>query len=272
LNYYVTVAGDVYINDKLVNTLLNDIKIGDKTVKTKLKLTSYTQSVIMSLENKTFKSLGDFVAQLNQIIFAATGEKNIISIGSAIYNRSYYAIYSKAIGSDVTYAEYAKLPGSNLKSIGELFVVSVRRLYQYQVDASKVNAATSGMEYTSSFYAATGNLDKLTAKKIFQYNMPALSGRINYINLSSIMIYTVSVSTSIVDTFSADNLASDNTSDIFITHGASTANFNKNPFFILDDTIYIAGGVKTSFGEYNYIGSAEKDASTIARPIYHQRC
>ena len=60
---------DIFIVDKFIDALM-DIKVENKTVKEYLDISEYTMSIIYTLEDKSFVSIGDFIGQLNQIIFA----------------------------------------------------------------------------------------------------------------------------------------------------------------------------------------------------------
>ena len=247
LNYYTTVSGDVYVNDKLIERLLA-LKLNGRTLES--TLTEYTVTVLISLEDSIFESLGDFVSAFNQIIYAATYNENTIVLNNVLYSSTYYnsaysTYYQTKYGISVpSYENYAKSLNTNgMSSITEIFVQSVKELYRYSLsESNEAQTTTCGANYI--------------AGKIYKYGMPQIAGKMNYINLSSLKIYTISVSTSIVDSYSQTmDYTKTNPEDGTYVF-TDTTNFKSNPYYALDDTIYVSGGVTTSSGTLNYIGDA----------------
>ena len=280
LNYYVTVSGKVYVTDKLINQILSQ-PINGKALSEYLKLTDYTIALLLSLENKVYQSIGDFVGQFNQVIYASLFKKNTIYMSHATYSKEYYEIYLAAKNTDYRpstsetntsfvnncYQPYLATPESRLSQIGELYLVSIRKLVSYSINPSQFSAEQSSaieVNFGSSFFGSGDDVSYTKAKYLFKPSMPAISGRINYINLMAIKIYTISVSTSIINQYSTENLKTDEGSDIFVIDGKDTENFTFNPYYSLDDTVYVAGGVKTGLNseDYNYMGSAEREELT----------
>ena len=113
-------------------------------------------------------------------------------------------------------------------------------------------------KYQGNIYDDGGNW---RSGNVYKFGGPFRSGILNYINLSSVNVYTVSVSTTVIDSITTKSENNDGQEietlsvDKFIS---SSNNFDENPYYALANSIYTAGGVATSLGKLTYIGSAHQ--------------
>ena len=153
-----------------------------------------------------------------------------------------------------------------MNTTGELFVSSVKILTEYFLTQYQEVA-----KYTQ-ICATEGHELFFSPRLIYKYNMPQISGKLNYINLSSLKIYTISVTTSIVDSYQNANTAlftNSNVADNTFVF-TDTKNFKNNPYYSLDDTLYVSGGVSTtSGGVMNYIGDAKMEDLSADDLVYY---
>ncbi|MBP3581310.1 MAG: hypothetical protein J6J33_00990, partial [Clostridia bacterium] len=263
--YYMTISGDIFITENFINEIFNHIvpaissseKLGDV-------LTDYTKAVILTLVGKSYLRLADFFGELNQIIYAATSVEGAVELAYVLKSESYYNMQSMGDDNAVKYNVYSALSNREtnyMNNINKLFYVDVKNYKNYYIstkgseDAGDIKVSASGY---SSMFGATPATEPETPvylkvpKKIYTYG-PFPSSRVNYINLASITIYTISVSTSIVDSIDMSSDAIEDETLLF-----NTNNFTENPYFILDDTIYVGGGVSSSIGDLTFVGNALK--------------
>jgi len=180
---------------------------------------------------------------LNQIVFAATSESELFKLKYVLLSESYFYVEKAALNTSLkvdTYSDYVNpnntfYSSSLLNSVTQIFTNVLSNLKNYSIEKSNNNG---------KLLAPEAYLNR--PAKIYKYG-PFANGRINYINLSTVVIYTVSVSTTIIDNIDItqkDNIV------------LSDSNFRQNPYYMLNDTIYVSGGKTSSLGTLDYIGDA----------------
>ena len=262
INYYMTIDGSVYVTQNFIYSeapqkSLLGLKVNEITNALATQevlnanpnptlfevLSDFTLSNILNLQYKAYTRLGDFISELNQILYAASYVENAFDMSFVLETESYYAV--SPIGNSGQYSSYVTTKDNRLTTINQIFYNVVKNIKQNKITtAGNVAAGDTPIDGTAIYVSAPAN--------IYTYG-PFVSGRINYINLSSITIYTISVSTSILDSIEDTN--EKYTDQVFTK---STSNFKDNPYYILDDKIYTSGGVASSLDPegLTYIGDA----------------
>ncbi|MBQ8425317.1 MAG: hypothetical protein IJX17_04785, partial [Clostridia bacterium] len=272
LYYYMTINGDIYVNQILIEKILNlKAETISKITKIKDNLSIYSTSILYSLRYEKFKSISHFLTTVNQIIYACTYVDNVLLIDYVLLSESYFNIYKRSPHgvqfdklNTFTYSgqnkyEFKYETGANITKDYETYSSLKYRAKYYLDDISIFYTYIKNIVQMELTTVEENSIKKLVdplflgmAKNVFTTGTPFAAGKTNYINLSSIKIYTISVSTTVLDKFNEQD--SGFSDEFFID---DNTNFKNNPYYRLDDTIYVSGGVSSSLGTLTYIGSAE---------------